>query len=131
MTNVFKYLFITFIFIVATVWVVTIATRQSANVTSTQEVQLALNSAQLGSIRESATNAVDKKALVANLVLEVIKAQKEQGKDIKIDYVFLDKNGKVTEVENQIESVQFKVSLLNDEKKVISSSTQRISLNKN
>lgn len=130
MSSWIKYIFIAIIFVAVTLMVTVTSTRHSTNVTATQEVQLALKSSELGTIRENATNALDKKALVANLVLEVIKAEKEKGNNIKIDYVFLDSGGNVTEDENAIESVQFKVSLLNKDNEVLSTSTQRIALNK-
>lgn len=130
MASWLKYIIIGFIFIAGCVMVIYSGTRQSANVTSTQEVQVAMESSEIGTIRESATNALDREALVANLILEVVNTHKEQGKDIKIDYVFLDKNERETTTDSEIDSVQFTVHVLDDKGKSISNSTQRISLNK-
>lgn len=102
--------------------------RHGTNISATQEVEIAVKSSELGTVRNEATNAIDKEALVANLILEVVNAHKEQGKNIKIDYVFLNDKGKVTEVESEIHSVQFNVDILNEKGKTMSSSTQRVAL---
>lgn len=130
MANKFKFFIIWVMFFAVIVFMVFTVTRHEANVASTQDVEVALKSSMVGAMRDSATNALDKKALVANLVLEVVKTQKGQGKNIKIDYVFLDKNGNPTEDDTKIDSVQFKVSILDGNNNVVSSSTQRIALKK-
>lgn len=107
-----------------------ITLRQESNLAATQEVSPTMQSAKVGEIRENATNVIDKKALVANFMIETARAHKNQGEDVKIDYVFLDKNGNVTEKEDEIESVQFKVDILNDNGQTVSTSKQRISLTK-
>lgn len=128
MTTWLKYTVIGIIFAVALIWVSNIGIRHATNVTAIQEVNVGADSAQIGKMRESATNSFDKKALVANLLLEVTNTHKEQGKDIKVDYVFLDKDGNITENEENIESVQFKIQILDDDGKVLSTATQRTQL---
>lgn len=131
MSSWIKYFVIGLLFVAAIIWASNIGVRHSTNVAAVQEVQIGIESALVGKIRENATNAFEgKKALVANLLLEVAKAHKEQGKDIQVDYVFLDKNGNVTSNEDDIQSVQFQIQILDDDGKVLSSSTQRISLAK-
>lgn len=130
MTSWLKYTSIGLIFFVAIFWISNIGIRHSSNVASVQEVQVGTESAQVGQMRNNATNAFDKEALVANLLLEVTKSQKEQGKDIKVDYVFLNENGNITTRDNDIKSVQFRVQIIDDDGKVLSTSTQRMSLMK-
>lgn len=130
MTSWIKYLFIGLIFLCGTLFVANVGLRHNSNVTTTQEVELALKSSQVGELRENATNVSDKEALVANLIMEIASTEKEQGKDMKIDYVFLDHNGNPTQQDNNIESVQFRVKILDDDGEVISTSTQRVSLSK-
>lgn len=128
MTSWIKYTVFGLIFFAAILWVTNIGIRHSTNVASVQEVQVGTNSAQVGQMRENATNVYDKEALVANLLLEVTKSHKEQGKDIKVDYVFLDENGNVTSNDDHIKSVQFRVQILDKDGTVLSTSTQRMSL---
>lgn len=130
MSTWLKYTVIGIIFVAALIWVSNIGIRHATNITAIQEVNVGADSAQIGEMRESATNSFDKKALVANLLLEVTNTHKEQGKDIKVDYVFLDKNGNITEDEENIESVQFKIQILDDNGKVLSTATQRTRLAK-
>lgn len=128
MTNWIKYTLIGAIFIFFTVVVTFISVKHVTNITATQEVDVALKSTEVGTAREMATNALDRQALVANLILEITQAHKEQGQDISIDYVFLDKNGNKTQDDSQIESVQFRVNLLDEDGEIESSSTQRVGL---
>lgn len=127
MASWYKYAIFFAIFIVAFVTVASITLRQESNLAATQEVSPTMQSAKVGEARENATNALDKKALVANFIMETVKTHKYQGEEVTVDYVFLDKNGNVTENEDDIESVQFKVNIL-DDGKIASTSVQRISL---
>lgn len=128
MSSWIKYIIIGIIFVLAIVWVSNIQLRHSNNVASIQDVQIGTKSAKVGEMRTNATNTFDKEALVANLLLEVTKSYREQGKDIKVDYVFLDGNGNVTTNDNDIESVQFRIQILDDDGSVLTTTTQRTSL---
>lgn len=130
MASWIKYTIIGVFFFTVILWIANVGIRHSSNVTATQEIQVGAKSAQVGEMRVNATNVLDKKALVANLILEVAKTHKEQGKDVKVDYVFLDENGNVTTEDNKIKGVQFKVSILDKNGKVLSTSTERVSLEK-
>lgn len=130
MTSWMKYAVIGVIFFVAILWVSNIGLRHSTNIASIQEVQVGTQSVKAGEMRNSATNALDKEALVANLLLEITKTHKEQGKDIQVDYVFLDETGNVTSNDDEIKSVQFRVQILDKNGSVLSTSTQRITLAK-
>lgn len=127
MASWYKYAIFFAIFIVAFVMIASITLRQESNLAATQEVSPTMQSAKVGEARENATNALDKKALVANFIMETVKTHKHQGEEVTVDYVFLDKNGNVTENEDDIESVQFKVNIL-DDGQIASTSVQRISL---
>lgn len=130
MTNWLKYLIIIAVFIFGVVSIAIIGTRHDGNVTATQEVEVALESSQIGQMRESATIAIDKQAIVANLLLEIANTYKGKEDELKIDYVFLDGSGNQTNNDNTIESVQYRVQLLDSNNEVLSTSTQRIGLNK-
>jgi len=88
-----------------------------------------LSSASIGDMRDNLSIGGDKKEFVSNLVSNVIKEQKNHGKNIRISYVFLDKNNKPTEDDDSITSVQFKIEYLNDKQEVRSTAEQRLSLN--
>ncbi len=87
-----------------------------------------LSSASVGDMRDNLSIGGDKKEFVSNLVSNVVKEQKNHGKDIRISYVFLDKNNKPTEDDDSITSVQFKIEYLNDKHEVRSTAEQRLSL---
>lgn len=129
MANWIKYMLIIVVFVGATVLISYQTTRHHTNVAATQEVQVALQSTDLGNTRTLGINRLSKKALVTNLVLDIVEKHKKQGQNIKIDYAFIDQHGNITENENVIQDVQFKVSILDKNGKVVSNSTQRITLN--
>lgn len=130
MTNWIKYLYIASIFIFAFVLVAVIGLRQSTTVATVQEVQVAMQSSLMGEIRNSSDMKVDKEAMVTNLILEMVEAHKEQGTDLKIDYVFLDEHGNPTDIEENISSVQYQVQQIDNFGRVVSSSEYRMSLKK-
>jgi len=102
---------------------------QNSNTRVTEEVKTMLSSASIGDMRDNLSIGGDKKEFVSNLVSNVIKEQKNHGKNIRISYVFLDKNNKPTEDDDSITSVQFKIEYLNDKQEVRSTAEQRLSLN--
>lgn len=130
MTNWIKYLIIIAVFIFGAVAITVIGTRHNSNITATQEVEVALESSQIGQMRENATIAIDKQAIVANLLMEVANSYKGKEDELKIDYIFLDGSGNQTNDSDSIESLQYRVQLLDSNNEVLSTSTQRIGLNK-
>lgn len=102
--------------------------QQNGNEKTTEEVKTSLKSINLGSAREEGEGTISKKDEVANLVLDVVKAQKNNGKDIDIHYVFFDKNGQTTQDEAKITSVQFLIQLKNEAGDVVSEAAERLSL---
>lgn len=129
MASMYKYLLIFGVFIIAFVLIAFITLRQESNLAATQEISPTIQSAKVGEIRENATNAIDKKALVANFIMDTVRTHKNKGEEVSVDYVFLDGNGNPTENEKDIKSVQFKVNILH-KGDVVSTSYQRISLTK-
>jgi len=132
-----KYALLCALFVVGALLVAALGTANEANITGTQEVMPITQSAKLGVARESADNLLDKKAIGTNIVLEAVKSYKEQGlqgdaHDMEVSYVFLDKNGNKTMSDNNIAMVQFKVDVIDNKKpdRIITTSTQRISINK-
>lgn len=124
-----KYFLFFALFSVVFIFISVAGVRQETNVTATQEIEVAMQSAKIGEARTEAISAFDKKALVANFIMNTVQTHKDQGHDVKIDYVYLDTSGTVTEIESEIDSVQFKVEVVrpsNDE--VLAISTQRIRL---
>lgn len=79
--------------------------QNTADQTST-EVEAMLESSLLGNVRLGTDGGINKKELVANLVQSTINTTK-QDSDVKIRYVFLDKDDKKTTTDKDIESVQF------------------------
>lgn len=102
--------------------------RQDTNTTSIQQVQNILATAEYGNMRANGDTSLNKKETVANLVSSIVENQKKHGQNVKIDYVFLDKDSKVTENEDDIKSVQFRIQLVDDKGDLKSQAVQRISL---
>ncbi|RRD96024.1 hypothetical protein EII15_20125 [Bacillus licheniformis] len=102
---------------------------QNGNTRTIREVETLLSTSVIGELRESQQIELDPKEVISNVVLKVIKVQKNHGKNIRIQYVFLDKKGVPTEENKHIDSVQFKVELLNGKNEIESQAEQRLSLN--
>lgn len=125
-----NYLLIGIFFVVITVMFSTMYLRQDSTTAATQNVQMIMKSADVGTIREEVTTALDKDALATNLALDIAKSYKGDYQDVKVGYVFLDKNGNPTTSNNSknYDSIQFKVSVLDAKKQEVANSTQRIKL---
>ncbi|AVF28827.1 hypothetical protein [Paenibacillus larvae] len=128
MLNYVKYIFVGFMVVSIVLTVSYLALNQNANTRTIQEVKSLLSTASTGVLREQQDIQQDPKELVANLVSEVIKVQKNHGNNIRIKYVFLNKDGQPTDGE-KMASVQFKIELLDDKQEVRSQAEQRLSLN--
>lgn len=103
---------------------------QNNNTRTITEVKSLLSTTAVGQLRDAQQIEQDPKETIANLVSEIVKVQKNHGNDIRISYVFLDHNSHPTGKSNEIESVQFKIEQLNENKEVRSQAEQRLSLNK-
>ncbi|KIN41268.1 hypothetical protein B4071_4345 [Bacillus subtilis] len=61
------------------------------------------------------------------MIVEVIKTQKNNGNDIRVNYAFLNKDNEITSNPESANSIQFQIQLLKD-KKVVSTSESRLVL---
>ncbi|TES47182.1 hypothetical protein E2L07_19255 [Halalkalibacterium halodurans] len=93
------------------------------------EIETTLKTANVGDLRDNQNNiSISKKDVVANLITEIVNTQKDHGKDLRIQYVFLDVNESITEIEKEITSVQFKVEILDEKGRVASTVERRLGL---
>lgn len=99
--------------------------QQKSNNDSIQTVSVALKSLNTGLLRSGSSYSINKNNVVNELILEIIKVQKNHGKDVRISYVFLNDENLPTENENEMTGIQFKVELLNKKGEVVSISEQR------
>jgi hypothetical protein len=95
------------------------------NLDTIQTVNVALKSLNMGDLRNGTSYTMNKRDVVNELILEVVKVQKNHGKDIRISYAFLDHSNKLTEEDNDIVGIQFKVEILNKKGVIESVSEQR------
>lgn len=126
------------IFATVAVFVFFIAYRgliQNSATTTTSEIEVLAESVSVGIIRGEVEESgdtflhFDKEELVANLVSNVATAQKTLGFDVKLDYVFLDNQGNVTENDDLIRGIQFRVQYVDDKGKVKATAEKRLALN--
>ena len=99
--------------------------QQKMNLYTIQTVNVALKSLNIGDLRNGSSYSMNKRDVVNELILEVVRVQKNHGKDLRISYAFLDHDNKITENENEIVGIQFRVELLNKNGEVESVSEQR------
>ncbi|RST60201.1 hypothetical protein D5F11_009085 [Siminovitchia terrae] len=108
---------------------------QNSATTTTSEIEVLAESVSAGIIRGEVEEGgdgflhFDKEELVANLVANVSTAQKTLGFDVKLDYVFLDNQGNVTEDDNLIRGIQFRVQYVDDKGEVKATAERRLALN--
>lgn len=99
--------------------------QQKMNNDTIQTVNVALKSLNLGDLRNGFHYSINKRDVVNELIFEIVKVQKNHGKDLRISYAFLNRDNNLTEKEDEIVGIQFKVELLNGNGKVESVSEQR------
>lgn len=130
MGNKMTYLLIGMLFLLVTIMFSAMYLRQDSTTSATQNVQTVMRSSDIGTIREDTTAAIDTEALVTNMALDIAKSYKGKAEDVKVDYVFLNKSGDPTTSSNSkdIDSVQFRVSVLNEKGQEVSNSAQRLNL---
>lgn len=71
---------------------------------------------------------VDVEELFARFLIEVASVQKNLNYDIKVEFVYLDKNGNVTKNEKDIRGIQYRLQYLNDKGEVKGTAEGRQSL---
>lgn len=129
MINWLKYTIIGILIVLVMLFIVIVSTKHQTNITGTQTVDPALKSSEVGSTRNSDNRvSMTKKSIISNLVSDIAKEHNQQDKDIEVEYVFYDKNGNITNNENNVASVQFEVFLIGKNDRVESVSRQHIIL---
>lgn len=126
------------VFLVATFSILFIgytATIQNTDVRTTHEVEVLAENMKLGLIRSQIEDSndgyayIDKEEVVATLASHVARVQKSHGYDVNLHYVFLDKNGNVTEDEKKIRGIQFVVQYVDKNGKIKASAERRLEFN--
>lgn len=92
---------------------------------SSQEIEIALESALFGELRQGKFDGMSKKEAIGNLISEVTQTQKGIDGAIRVDYVFLDAQNKVTEVEEDISQMQYQIVLLDRNGKEVRAVTSK------
>ncbi|QNK89087.1 hypothetical protein H7992_05005 [Sporosarcina sp. resist] len=78
---------------------------------------------------EEGTTYLDKDEVVANLVADIVAAQKNLNYDVKFDYVFVDDSGSVTTDDKKIRGIQFRVQYVNDKGTIKGTAERHLTLN--
>lgn len=110
---------------------------QNINTNTINEVEVLGDTLNLGLIRSEIDEDgnvdeqfFDKEELVSNLIAKITTVQKKHPYDIQLDYVFFDVDGNVTDVDEDIRSVQFRVQYLNEDGKVKATAEKHLVINK-
>lgn len=137
MTSSFKWIVASLTLLAMVAVVVYASGTQNITVRTTAEVEVLENVLGVGSIRaqmkedrltEDEVAYFDLEEVIANLVANVTTSQKKHRYDIRLDYVFLDKDGQVTVDEKKVRSIQFRVQHVNQKGEVKGSAERRLSL---
>lgn len=89
-------------------------TQQNSNTRATMEVEGALMTALLGDSRgQGIDSGLNKDEFITAVVSSIVDTQKNHGKTVKVSYLFLDKGGNATTIDEDIRSIQFKTEILN------------------
>ncbi|USK62334.1 hypothetical protein [Peribacillus asahii] len=101
---------------------------QNATVASVQEIEATLNTNITGHLRAEEPKFMTKKEWVSSVIADTAAVQKSNNGNLKVDLVFLDKQGKPTNEETNIVSVQVQTSVINKSGVTVTKSVKRISL---
>lgn len=136
MSNYMKWV-LPFIFILLVVFAITynIFIQNTATIT-TSEIELLAESISVGMVRgeieedgERDFTHFDKEELVTNLISEVSAVQKQHKYNVKLDYIFTDKEGNITEQDNLIRGIQFRVQFTDRNGKPRGTAERHLALN--
>jgi len=111
------------------------ATIQNNDVRTTSEIETLAENMRLGLIRSQIEQSndgyeyIDKEELAAAIASHVARVQKSHGYNVNLYYVFLDKNGQVTEDEKAIRGIQFIVEYVDENGTVKASAERRLEFN--
>lgn len=134
MTTPMKWLF-SFLLIITLVLVIAYSSAtQNIATRTTSEVEILAETLSVGLIRSEIDEGddipfFDKDEIITNLVSHVSDVQKNHKYDIQLDYVFLDKDGDITENDDDIRGLQFRVSFIDDAGEVRGEAEKRLTIN--
>ena len=104
-------------------------TQHTANTRTVAEVDGAIKTALLGESRgQGIDSGISKEEFVSAVIASVVETQKNHGKTVKVDYVFLDSGGNATEVDESIKSIQYGITVLGKDGKVQSSAEKHLAI---
>lgn len=108
---------------------------QNITLRTTAEVDVLADTLSVGIIRAELDDdgIVDEKffnkdELIANLTAKVVSVQKTHPYNIKLDYLFFDKDGEITNNDREIKSVQFRVQYVDKKGKVRGTAERRLAI---
>lgn len=118
-----KYLTMGITFLLILVFAIPLLVNHTGNTMTAERVVGALESATLGAMRNDPQNyAVDMEDTIANVTMNILKAQENNKRNLEVSYVFFDRDGAVTTATDEATGVQYRVRLL-DNKGAIQSET--------
>lgn len=136
MMSPMKWLITSVIVILLLLGIVYAATTQNIATRTTAEIEVLADTLSVGVIRgEIDENGVieeqhfNKDELVANLTARVVEVQKDNPHDIKLDYLFYDKENEITEEQDDIRSLQIRVQYIAQNGDVQGTAERRIEIN--
>lgn len=136
MTTVFRWVIPSLLVIVLIVVIAYASSVQNINSNTTKEVEVLADTISVGLIRSEIDEDgrvdgkfFDKEELIANLTANITKVQKNHEYDIHVDYVFFDNDGEVTQKDEDIRSVQFRVKYVDKNGKVKANAEKHLAIN--
>ena len=104
-------------------------TQHTANTRTVAEVEGAIKTALLGESRGlGLESGISKEEFVSTVIASVVETQKNHGKTVKVDYVFLDSSGAATEVDESVKSIQYVIEILGEDGKVQSKAEKHLAI---
>ena len=104
-------------------------TQHTANTRAVAEVDGAIKTALLGESRGlGLESGISKEEFVSAVIASVVETQKNHGKTVKIDYVFLDSSGSATEVDESVKSIQYVIEIVGEDGKVQSKAEKHLAI---
>lgn len=101
------------------------------------ETEVTMNSVGIGGIRTNLddegtlahqTSYLHKEEVLSNLIEDVVNSQKNLTYDLRFDYVFVDREGKVTANEDDIRGIMYRVQYVDEDGKVQGNSERHLML---
>lgn len=105
-----------------------VSNNHEANTRTIQEVETALQNANIGQMRSEDGYSLNKEDAVTKLVQETIEKQKNNGNGLNIHYAFLDEDRNQTQKEDDMVAVQFLIEQINNHGDVVSEAESVVAL---